>query len=110
MNTERISRSILEGNPSVVNKNVYSSVFLLEIIFKRNDARFVCYVQLVKLRLETQLVQLRHCGAAPTFVAGCEVHHACELLAEALHDAEADALVGAGDDRNSLRHGGCVWS
>ena len=62
LNTKRFSCPLLEGNASIVDQNINSSVFLLHKISKPRDGLLVTNVQDVEFGLEALLVELRHGG------------------------------------------------
>lgn len=59
------------------------------------DAGQVINIQLVEERVQTLCLQLLHGSLAPCLVPGREHHIPGELLAQAMRDRKADALVSA---------------
>ena len=93
---------MLEGNASIVDQNINSSVFLLHKISELRDGVLVTNVQDVELGLEALLVELRHGGHPPALVSGGEVDIPTELLTQRPDNPKPDSLVRS--CHHSYRH------
>ena len=93
LHAERLGCAVLESNAGIVDQDVQTAVFGLEMVSETDDAGFIANVQLMEFRVQSQFVELFDGSFAPTFVPGSQINMTVEFAAQFFDDSKADALV-----------------